>query len=63
MQIGFDPILATTKDMHYGTMDPYYKGKLELRPNLSEILPVVSKFIWVHIFLFCAESQTSGSQV
>jgi len=36
----------------------YYKSKLELKLNSSEILPVNCKFICVHIFLFCAKSQT-----
>jgi len=36
---------------------PYYKSKLELKSNSSKILPVNCKFICVHIFLFCAESQ------
>jgi len=31
---------------------PYYKSKLELKSNLSEIFPVNCKFIRVHIFLF-----------
>jgi len=33
---------------------PYYKSKLELKSNSSEILPVFC----VHTFLFCAESHT-----
>jgi len=37
---------------------PYYKSKLELKSNSSEILPVNCKFIFVNIFLFCTESQT-----
>jgi len=31
---------------------PYYKSKLKLKTNSSEIFPVNCKFIWVHIFLF-----------
>jgi len=38
-------------------LDPYYESKLELKSNSSEILPVNCKFICVHIFRFCAESQ------
>jgi len=34
------------------------ESKLELKSNLSEILPVNCKFIYVQIFLFCTESQT-----
>jgi len=37
--------------------EPYYKSKIELKSNSSEILPVNCKFIDVQIFLFCAESQ------
>jgi len=36
----------------------YYKSKLEMKSNSSKILPVNYKIICVHIFLFCAESQT-----
>jgi len=39
-------------------LGPYYKSKLELKSNLNEILPVNRKFICIHIFLFCPESQT-----
>jgi len=35
----------------------YYKSKLDLKSNLSEILPINCKFICVQIFLFCAEIQ------
>jgi len=31
---------------------PYYKSKLELKVNSSEILSVNCKFICVHFFLF-----------
>jgi len=37
---------------------PYNKSKLELKSNLSEILPVNCKFICVYMFILCAESQT-----
>jgi len=39
-------------------LGPYYKSKLELNSNSSEIWPVNCRCICVHIFLFCAESQT-----
>jgi len=38
----------------------YYKSKLELKSNSSEILPVNCKFVRVRIFLFCAESLTKN---
>jgi len=38
--------------------EPYYKSKLELKSNSSEILSANCNFICVHIFFFCAESQT-----
>jgi len=31
---------------------PFYKSKLELKSNLSEIFPVNCKFISIHIFIF-----------
>jgi len=36
----------------YGSLGPYYKSKLQLKSNLSKILPANCKFICVHIFLF-----------
>jgi len=47
-----------SKQKEEANTDPYYKSKLELNSNLSEILSVNCKFIRVHIFLFFAESQT-----
>jgi len=38
--------------------EPYYKSKLELKSNSSEISSVNCKFICIHILLFCAESKT-----
>jgi len=40
------------------TLGPYYKSKLELKSNSSEILSSNCKFTCVHVFTFCAESQT-----
>jgi len=39
-------------------LGPYYKSKLELKSNTSEILPVNCKFFYFYIFLFCTVSQT-----
>jgi len=49
--------------MNDARAEPYYKSKLELKLNLSEILPVICKFSCVYNFLFCVESQTKGPQV
>jgi len=45
-------------NLYYIRLGPYYKSKLELKSNSSEILPVNCKFICVYIILLCAESQT-----
>jgi len=58
----FKAKFSTFKEIakNYGS---YYKSKLELKSNLSKIFPGNCKFICVHIFLVCAESQTYGPQV
>jgi len=44
--MGFEPMLAPSRDS-----GPYYKRKLELKSNSSEVLPV-NRMFCVHIFLF-----------
>jgi len=55
LPLNFTAIIAISMMKDYS---PYYKIKLELKSNLSEILQVNRTFICDHVFLFCVESQT-----
>jgi len=55
--------LLGKSEFGYLVLGPYYKSKLKLKLNSSEIFPVNCKFFHAYTILFCTESQTEGPQV